>query len=360
MKNINKKVVVVMLALFFQFSAVFSAVQYETRLEKWAREAGKGDMHSQYKLGIAYLRGNEVKVDSNKAVFWLKKSAANNYVKAMYQLGLCYYDNQCVDKDKSLAFRWFKAAASKGYAPAQYLLSESYLIGHGTKKSPSLALAWIKRAKKNGMYNTKKLKAKIEKAIQVTARAELIVQPLINESKVVLNKRKEILKLQRLATAKKIKSAKIKKRVIGKKSRVKTKSLSDKLTAAQTKARLMAVSWNLKNKKNFLIPSKMTSCVQALSVLKCESKKISESTKDYSATYVNRTIISDFESNGLFTIQYQRKYFYVMPYDPDDPKPTYYVPQIGETKSISLKCKLESKRSIHCYTKDRALVQFSK
>jgi hypothetical protein len=53
-------------------------------------KAESGSAHSQYNLGLMYLNGQNLIQDEEKAIYWLKKSADNGFVKSkekLYELG---------------------------------------------------------------------------------------------------------------------------------------------------------------------------------------------------------------------------------------------------------------------------------
>lgn len=58
----------------------------EDKLEFYFERAEKGDAHGEYDLGMMYLEGRGVFADKEKAIYWLKKSALQNYVKAKKML----------------------------------------------------------------------------------------------------------------------------------------------------------------------------------------------------------------------------------------------------------------------------------
>lgn len=51
-------------------------------VEFYFDRAEKGDPHGQFDLGVMYLEGKFILPDKEKAIFWLKKSASQNYAKS--------------------------------------------------------------------------------------------------------------------------------------------------------------------------------------------------------------------------------------------------------------------------------------
>ncbi len=58
----------------------------KNKLDFYFHRAEIGDAHGQYDLALMYLKGQYVLKDKEKAEYWLKKSAENNYKKAIRML----------------------------------------------------------------------------------------------------------------------------------------------------------------------------------------------------------------------------------------------------------------------------------
>ena len=71
-------------------------------LGKLIKKANEGDLESQYKIGAIYFRGNLVKQDFDKALFWLKKVAEKGCPGCGKNSGWIYFNN-----GKRASF-WFK------------------------------------------------------------------------------------------------------------------------------------------------------------------------------------------------------------------------------------------------------------
>jgi hypothetical protein len=75
---------------------------FERRLE----EARKGDASAQDDVGVLYAEGRGVRRNDLKAVYWLKKSAAQGDVLGSCNLALHYARGQGIRKNPILALKW--------------------------------------------------------------------------------------------------------------------------------------------------------------------------------------------------------------------------------------------------------------
>jgi TPR repeat protein len=95
-------------------------------------------------LGEMYLDGIGVKIDHEKAFFWLSKAAGNGDVEAQYLLGFMYENGLKVAQNIKRATKWYKEAAMQGDVLAQYNLAIIYKEGKGeVKKDMKEAFRWL-------------------------------------------------------------------------------------------------------------------------------------------------------------------------------------------------------------------------
>ena len=113
--------------------------------------ADHGDAAGQFQLGRAYLRGEGVAKDPQKAFEWMKAAADQGYADAVGGLGYFYSAGVAVPKDQKIALDWFRKGAEKGSAKAQLNLGNLLLKGQGdTAADPETqrkeGLQWIQKA----------------------------------------------------------------------------------------------------------------------------------------------------------------------------------------------------------------------
>lgn len=83
--------------------------------EKLAR---KGDVVSEYTMGVLYYQGLGVMADMGQAVKWLRKAAEKNHRLAQYNLGIMIANGQGAQTDLVEAYAWLSISAKNGYAEA--------------------------------------------------------------------------------------------------------------------------------------------------------------------------------------------------------------------------------------------------
>ena len=106
------------------------------------KEAKKGDVFAQYKLGLYYF------IDSEyiKALKWLNKAAQQKFVLAQYQLGSKLYALESYKE----SFKWFKIANQNGYKTSMYLLGFMHYHGQGVPQNYKKAFQYFELAAQQG------------------------------------------------------------------------------------------------------------------------------------------------------------------------------------------------------------------
>ncbi len=118
---------------------------------KLASAADHGDAAAQFQLARAYLRGEGLPKDPQKAFELMKVAAGQGDADAIGGLGYFYSAGVAVAKDQKLALEWFRKGAEKGSAKAQLNLGNLLLKGQGdTAADPETqrkeGLQWIQKA----------------------------------------------------------------------------------------------------------------------------------------------------------------------------------------------------------------------
>lgn len=82
---------------------------------RWYKKAAElGHVRSQYRLGVAYRKGQGVKQDYILSTSWFKKAAEKGNKKTFHALGYAYRKGLGVSHDDMVATRWYRLAASHG------------------------------------------------------------------------------------------------------------------------------------------------------------------------------------------------------------------------------------------------------
>ena len=114
------------------------------------RAAMKGDVNSQYELGLLFIRGDAVRKDFTRGVELLQHAAEQNHLGAQLQLAEMYLRGMELKQDAAEAFKWYLRAAQHGDAQAQYMLGNLYRSGSGVGENHAEARRWYAAAAKQG------------------------------------------------------------------------------------------------------------------------------------------------------------------------------------------------------------------
>lgn len=118
------------------------------KLENLLFEAENGNAIAQLELGNLYRVGGDVEKNINKALYWYKKSAEQDYNLAQFNLFIAYIKGIGVEADKEKAVYWLNKSAENGLAMAQYNLGIYYEF----EKNEQIAKEIYKRSQNLG-YN---------------------------------------------------------------------------------------------------------------------------------------------------------------------------------------------------------------
>jgi len=88
-------------------------------------KAEQGDVEAQFKLGVAYTKGQGVSQDYTKAVEWFSKAAEQGHAISQFNLGCMYLSGRGVSQDDAKATEWLHKAAEQGNKEAKYFLNVS-------------------------------------------------------------------------------------------------------------------------------------------------------------------------------------------------------------------------------------------
>ncbi len=134
-------------AMWMAPAAPAQDARYISQLRK---DAKKGDIAAQYKLGLAYADAYRVKRDYAQAVEWLGQAGRQGHPKAQLFLGKMYYTGVNVEKDLVQAADWIEMAAEEGDPEAQSLIGNLYNNGEGRAQDFAKAAFWYRAAAEQG------------------------------------------------------------------------------------------------------------------------------------------------------------------------------------------------------------------
>jgi len=340
---ILNSIVLVFSILFSQF--IQADTLYDGRFERWVEQAEQGKARAQYKLGNAYLRGNEVNVDLDQAVKWFKAAADQKHAKAEYKLGYLYYLGKGVKKSSRTAFKYLKRSAQRDYSPAQFYLGKMYAAGEGTKRDYDAAIRWMKKAKAEsyGPADSELRRIKKERA---SAGSQ---QKASKQVASITKTRTKAKPSQKKSTRKKPDQKKSGKKKTGKK---KSSNKSKVATATSLKNIILSSLWQEQGKAAENFPSDVNSCETKDDKLVCQSINLNRTTDFADINYSVETSISRFNKSGKFLASYQVNNHFVLPEDPDDPNPSVEdVPPSGLLAKVNMRCTLKNS-TIKCITEE--------
>jgi TPR repeat protein len=108
---------------------------------------------AQFRLGLAYVKGEGVPRDYTEAATWFRAAAAQGHLEAEATLGGAYELGRGVKRDYAEAAAWYRKAAQQGYPLAQELLGYLYEAGKGVPRDYAEAETWFEKAADQGDAN---------------------------------------------------------------------------------------------------------------------------------------------------------------------------------------------------------------
>ncbi len=113
---------------------------YQKSVRWWRMGAQKGDPYSEYEMGYFLLAGPDVPHNREKAIFWLKKSAAGNSIHGRDLLASVYLSEP---GKEALAVEEWRKAAQAGSAWSAQQIAKGYQKGlYGLPKDPAKYQKW--------------------------------------------------------------------------------------------------------------------------------------------------------------------------------------------------------------------------
>jgi TPR repeat protein len=114
-----------------------------------------GDPEAQFRLGVAYFRGDGVEQDQAKGVELINQAAGAGYAEAMAGMGYLYMAGEGVDKDETKALMWLRKAAAAGSLKAKGNLGVLLRTGKNIQLSNDESLRMLHEAADGGVIEAK-------------------------------------------------------------------------------------------------------------------------------------------------------------------------------------------------------------
>ena len=125
-------------------------VDTDAALEHFTVASDNSSPKASYYIGQMYETGIGVDKDYEKAMEYYLKAAEFDYAPALNQIGYLYYNGYGVDVDFASAVYYQKLAALQGYAIAQVNLGFLYENGYGVERNLETALSYYEMAANSG------------------------------------------------------------------------------------------------------------------------------------------------------------------------------------------------------------------
>jgi TPR repeat protein len=130
---------IVILSLFF--SGIASAQD-----PSLLNDAKKGDASAQYKLGLAYERGEGAPIEYTKALKWYRLAADQGHAPSQVNIGLLHERGQVGPINYTEALKWYHLAAAQKNVLAQLCIANLYANGLGVPTDDAEAAKWFRLA----------------------------------------------------------------------------------------------------------------------------------------------------------------------------------------------------------------------
>lgn len=127
----------------------------EKRYRRELQTAKTDNAAAQFLVGEMCEFGLGVERNIERAIFWYKKSAEQNYGMAQNRLGELYTNGTIKEEsanDAKQAFLWIESAANNGQAQAQFKLASYYALGFEdiVAVNKETAFYWYQKSAENG------------------------------------------------------------------------------------------------------------------------------------------------------------------------------------------------------------------
>jgi len=123
--------------------------------------AEDGVVYAQNEVGKILSKGEIVKKDMDRAIFWYEKASLQGYAAAQCNFALCYFNGTGLQKDIKKTCYWLELSANQGYAKAQYLLGKLFYEGSQVKEDYQQADYWFNLAARNAYSKANKYLEKL-------------------------------------------------------------------------------------------------------------------------------------------------------------------------------------------------------
>ncbi|PID59415.1 MAG: hypothetical protein CR986_05960 [Ignavibacteriae bacterium] len=126
-------------------------------------KATTGDPFAQHELGLRYILGIGVPLDTLSAAEWIGKAASKSLPAANFNYGIMLHNGIGVKWNPFEAFKNFKVAAESGMEQAQYIIGLMYTDNLIVSKNLAEAKKWLVKSADKGFEDAVKALKKFKK-----------------------------------------------------------------------------------------------------------------------------------------------------------------------------------------------------
>lgn len=299
--------------------------------EKFSRTlplAEKNDPEAQYDVGVMYLRGRGVSLNTGMAYQWLKKAALQSHHKAQYKLAMMYLDGTGTGQSSTESAKWLKKSAQSGYPPAQYQLGKLYEKGKGVGRDHEEAVKWYTLAADRDYQKAQQALATLKQNYVPAAPAPVVAS-----------------------------APKATPKAATKKARKQSVSL------ANGRELLLKGHWQNKSRPALQLPSERNKCTLQNSTIVCLSKNLKRQVGVAIVTFQKKSTINSFARNGQFSLEESDILLSAVAANLDasaeELKKVESI-KMGARDHHKMTCKFNSDKKVSCTDEDADTVSFTR
>lgn len=149
----------------------WTAGDYTRAVKEWTPLAERDDPDAEFNMAQAYKMGRGVPMDLEKAKDLYGKAAAHGHVQAADLYGLLLFQ----DGEREKALPYIKASAARGDPRAQYILGVAHFNGDLVEKDWVRAYALVSLARQAGMPQATRALAQMDSFIPLADRQKSVL-----------------------------------------------------------------------------------------------------------------------------------------------------------------------------------------
>ncbi len=135
--------------------SIYKNSSYKCEINKSQVFLELGNHSEQFLLGLIFYEGEKMEENLEKAFYWIKKSAEQEYSQAQFYVGMMYFCGHGIEKNYDQSFIWLKKSADQSHSEAEYYLSFHFKNGWGVAQNLQEWEYWLKKSASHGYEGAK-------------------------------------------------------------------------------------------------------------------------------------------------------------------------------------------------------------